>query len=431
MILDEFLSTTRMFNGNPNNYGVDFDAFYGNLLAEVSTATPSYWDIAVELRVVKSLNKSCQIVPTNDGRFLVYDQHLGQTLNFLTKLFYSAQTKDAATPYSYRIMAEELRCCGQDKLAVFFAWLYYGSYSVVKEEISKEDEGELFRRRKAVEIQEAFAISHEIAHLLWPQQRLDTLAIDWLLDTTLPEERDESDDDAWIESYLDDLSHLHHGEPIPHEANIQTAAEREQDIELRQQLKDQSKKRRAENAMRRAAAMKDDLFREEIFCDHSAHNDCLEIYRENVPIEDLITAVYLTLENLTTLSLLQHLVRDALGFVDSERPAFTALRKQALRQMLQYEFDERQDSDGTPLRSAWAVIKEANIRYMRFVRDPMTLGPAAHYSKIVIQNAEYFEKVVDILAPGLNLSRDQEFWFQIPITMGEVQIAFNALAQKL
>ncbi len=92
---------------------------------------------------------------------------------------------------------------------------------------------------------------------------------------------------------------------------------------------------------------------------------------------DLMIAIHLALENITTMSMItQHAYR-IFSIEFQLNPLAVAARKRALRRALEHWTQER--SPEQP-HLGHSILTKANRRYMRFIRDPITIDLAGRLS---------------------------------------------------
>src|SRR5882762_1379033 len=222
MNLQSYIDTTRRHNEDVSELlEKAYQALYGRLTSgsrvDVSKPVP-------ELVVVNTLNKKSELLAIGNRSYLLYDQYLGQTMNEMTRLFFTATSPDDAKPIAYRLMSEEASCYGRLELATFLAYLYSVTYNESHAYKDQETREQRTMRAAAVEVQEAYIIAHENAHYLWPRFRSDPLAIDTLLDSLLDDEELAPDDlEEVVQAYLDDLSFQYQGTDVPHAETLETA----------------------------------------------------------------------------------------------------------------------------------------------------------------------------------------------------------------
>lgn len=188
---------------------------------------------------------------------------------------------------------------------------------------------------------------------------------------------DQGDVDQSVEDYLNDLSFLYSEGEIVQE-NIKTKQDREVinakvRAKLRQRFIEDGPKQVRANARLRQNA----LFREEVYADYAAAQTCVELFQDKMDWTDLMIAIHLALENITTMSMItQHAYR-IFSIEFQLNPLAVAARKRALRRALEHWTQER--SPEQP-HLGHSILTKANRRYMRFIRDPITIDLAGRLS---------------------------------------------------
>jgi hypothetical protein len=372
MIVDEYIATTRVPNSEPSQ---EFDVIYGfifqKLLGELRDAE---LEPAPVLRTVHTLNKKSELVTFGKDRYLIHDQYLGQTINQLTKIFLSTPSPDDAFAFAFRLLSETAACWGQVDLANFFALTYsieFNKSHRYKEEVT---ETERLRRMISIQVQEAYIIAHEFAHHTWPHRRVDPMAMDLMI-MAQHEPDNELTIDALVEAYLDDLSFQYHGERIPHSANIKTAEDAKNDVALRARYRKQFLENSQEKYNFLVQLTKDRSLHEEIYADNYAATSCLDLFASSMPVDEVLVAIHLAMENITTIGMVTEQLNRILGGEPASNARKIATRKHILRKFLESWGDENLNPEQA---SAFHVLKYANERYMRFVRDPITMTAMAN-----------------------------------------------------
>ncbi|WP_441235605.1 hypothetical protein [Bradyrhizobium sp. 930_D9_N1_4] len=382
MTIDDYIVTTRRPNVSTLPALVSaYERLYHSILA---VSSPLIKEVTPTLRVVNTLNKQTQLISIRGGYHLVHDQYLGQTLNLLTKYFTLSAPIEYARAAGFRLVSEAATCCGHLDLATYFALAYSVSQHAANKQKIGESPDLLAKRALTTSVQETFVIAHEMAHLVWRMARFDPVAIDWLLEFLLHEDETTNVNQA-IEDYLDDLSFQYHGKAIPHSTNIKTEAERVEDARFRAELRQQFIKHDLEEARSKDLLRQSALFREEIYADHAAAEMCVELFQSDMDWVELITAIHLALENVTTLSMIAQHSYKVCGLGFDLNPVAVATRKRALRRALE-DWTEKRIPDQPHL--GHTVLSEANRRYMRFVRDPITLDVTSRISAETLPSSD-------------------------------------------
>lgn len=366
-------------------------------------------DHAPEFHLVHSLNKRAEVARVGSEVYIVYDQYLGQTISELSRIFYSAEDPYDARAFAFRIYAEAYLTAGMTDMAVFAAYLYSVKYNQSHKYKSLETDDTKARRAQSVIIQEAFVIAHEFAHYLWSMHQVDALDLRRLVSRISEDAKPVSDRETIIESHLNDLSFQYHGKDIPHSANILTDEDRERDRALRAKLHADFDKMDAERTRIASEFAQQDAFLEELWSDWSASQVCLGLFFDEVDPELLFEAVHLALENLTTVAMatnyalsLSHNgeVSVADEIETSGQVHAVAIRKRILRKELG-EWAAQHFQDGQEVTHN--ILRNANERYMRYIRDPITLDVPSRFnraSQLRPEALKSFRETLEQVAPN-------------------------------
>lgn len=369
MNIDDYIVATRQIN---NDVTEPLAQAYLDIYVEILKGFSFNEFDFPELLVVNTLNKQTQLVSFKNSKILICDQYLGQTINELSRIFYSAESPEDAKSMVFRIMSETASYCGENELAVTLAFLYSTAHHRSHGYKSNETIELRAKRSLSVHVQEAFIIAHELSHLSWALSNIDKTAIDWLLDFVL--QVSDIDVEKVLEQYLDDLSFQYHGNPVPHAHNIKTDEDRLRDVKMRERLRNEIIESHERTVELHYELSKNDHFREEIYADWQAAQTCLELFSDTMPTDDLIIAVHLAMENITTISLVVSETYSLLNLGIEYDSRAVGARKRALRRSLEQWVSEHVPSmqDG-----CLKFLADSNARYMNFVRDPMTINIAS------------------------------------------------------
>jgi hypothetical protein len=402
-MIQDYLDTTRQHNEDVSQSLASFyQSLYDRLIsishATIAGPTPT-------LLVINTLNKKTQLVPLGGSRYLIHDQYLGQTINELTRIFYSATSPNDAKAMAYRLMSEAATCCGRIEVATLLAYLYSVAFHQAHEYLESETVDQLATRSAAVCVQEAYVIAHEIAHHLWPYYSLDPLAIDLLLESLIDDD-EVGDIDEMVQTYLDDLSFQYHGKAVPHSENIKTDEDRRRDQLLRQDLRNKFLEDHAHEVALKAGLIKDPVFREEVYADWRAAQACLQLFSNEMRAEDLLIATHLAMENVTTISLAVELMNNVFGFESNSNSLIVATRKRAMRRSLEYWMADK-INNGELVEHT--ILKRANVRYMQMVRDPITIDVASRISAETLPAAEQLREMRRDIIAAIPEAKDPQF----------------------
>lgn len=360
-------------------------------------------DHAPKFHVVHSLNKQAEVATVGGDVYLVYDQYLGQTISELSRIFYSAEDPYDARAFAFRIYAEAYVTAGNADMAIFSAYLHSIKYNQSHKYKTLETIETKERRAQSVIVQEAFIIAHEFAHYLWSMRQVNEGDLDCLRGRIAEDAKPITNREKIIESHLDDLSFQYHGKNIPHSENILTDEDRERDRVLRAELHADFDKIDAERMKMASELKQNEAFLEELWSDWSAAQACLDIFYDELAPEILIEAVHLALENLTTITVAMKYalsLTNTDGDVADEEDSSAhvkavALRKRILRKEIG-EWAAEHFQDG--LAITHNILRQANERYMRYVRDPITLDVPARFNRASQLSPESLRKFCETLA---------------------------------
>jgi hypothetical protein len=389
--IQDYLDGTRL-PLEDEELSTEFSDGYKNLYARVLSeiGEPEAYPALV---VIRSLNKNSQLITLNKSPYLVYDQYLGQTISELTRIYCCATTPDDAKAFMFRMAAEAAECCGKPDIALWFACLYSHMFHLSHAYKSQETTEQQKRRHTMTAIGEVFILAHEVAHHLWRQGVFDQSLID-LLAVGLESVSEPSEEalDQMVTAYLEDLSFQYHGTDVPHAANIKTEEERLEDEILRRKLCDEFRSDRRENEAGNAKLASDPVFREEMHADFLAVQLCVRSFAEKIDFETIITAIQLVMENLTTIAFVVEHTEKLLGFEVFEHGVVVNTRKRLVRDYLEREYDLRKEESKSHNatdrneRTGHQITTATNIRYMRYVRDPITIDVASKFtSELVLE----------------------------------------------
>jgi hypothetical protein len=121
-----------------------------------------------ELFVTYSVERHTEFVQLDDAPYIVFDQHLGQTFNFLNRVLLHTDGPMLGLGFSFRYAAQRLRTLGSDNLAMILAL----SWAKIRDEqplptLAAEDPAGADLRRTLTYLQESYIFLHEIAHYLF------------------------------------------------------------------------------------------------------------------------------------------------------------------------------------------------------------------------------------------------------------------------
>ena len=355
------------------------------------------------LIVVHSLNKNSQLITLNKSPYLVHDQYLGQTLSELTRIYCCTATPDDAKAFMFRLAAETAECCGKPDIALWFACLYSRIFHLSHGYKLQETPEQQKRRHTMTTIGEVFIMAHEVAHHLWRQGVFDESLIETLAEG-LESHSELSEDvlDEMVTAYLDDLSFQYHGSPVPHEASINTDGERLEDEIFRRELREEFRGDRLE--AKNATLASDPVFREEMYADFLAVQLCVRAFAGGIDFETITVAIQLVMENLTTIAYVVEHTEKLLGFEVFEHGLVVNMRKLLVRQYLESEYDIRQeeaikhDESYKSERTGHQITTATNIRYMRYVRDPITIDVASRFTSELVLDPDALTRLREKLA---------------------------------
>jgi hypothetical protein len=240
---------------------------------------------------------------------------------------------------------------------------------------------------------------------LWPYYSLDPLAIDLLLESLIDDD-EVGDIDEMVQTYLDDLSFQYHGKAVPHSENIKTDEDRRRDQLLRQDLRNKFLEDHAQEVALKAGLIKDPVFREEVYADWRAAQACLQLFSNEMRAEDLLIAIHLAMENVTTISLAVELMNNVFGFESNSNSLIVATRKRAMRRSLEYWMADK-INNGELVEHT--ILERANVRYMQMVRDPITIDIASRISAETLPAAEQLRKIRRDIIAAVPEGKDPQF----------------------
>lgn len=132
----------------------------------VSAAFPEAASLP-KLVVTYSAERACELVAFDETHYLVYDQYLGQTLSTLNRIFLNDGSDGFILIYACKYLAEKFRIAGDVNRACTLAYAYH----------ENKKKGHLPLTNQTPDcgtftlIQEAFVLSHELAHYVFNQDQ--------------------------------------------------------------------------------------------------------------------------------------------------------------------------------------------------------------------------------------------------------------------
>lgn len=378
MIVNAYLDTTRQQRGDlPQVVEDAYRAIYSNILK--TRLAPAHRASAPELKVISTLNKKAESVGFPTGRYIIFDHYLGETIDDLTEIFYSATDTDEAFAYAFRLMSEAAACWGETDLSFYFSLLYSIAYHNTDPRRTPELASISNERKYSVMIQETYILAHEVAHFVWAVHPSDTTAFNNLIRALLASIPTAAPEAA-VERYLDSFTFQIRGEAVPFASLARPGEDRLGD-ELRTVLHEQ-----AVEAGDIRQKLLGDLpsscgVREEIFADIFAVETCLRLYAGTFDSETLLSAIIMALENVVTIGLTTELLDHLLGGSPKTDGQIVHMRAQIVSVYL-----ESWAHDNLPegALAASLTLKNTFTRYTRFIRDPMLLMAASKVVKAEI-----------------------------------------------
>jgi hypothetical protein len=122
--------------------------------------------IAPSLRIQYSAGARVETVLIDDENFVVFDQHLGQAFNRLNLFLETDAPPSRVDSYFYKLSALRLLDNGNPNLAIDYAAMYNLSHSALGPRPASTAQQNALRA-VSTRIHEAFALSHELAHLAY------------------------------------------------------------------------------------------------------------------------------------------------------------------------------------------------------------------------------------------------------------------------
>jgi len=302
-----------------------------------------------ELFISYSTNRTCEIVRLGDQHYLIYDQYLGSSLNFLNRVYLGSSRRDAIR-FGYRILAEQLQLQNELKLALICA-VAYSIWRPDSEIPAREPSFEL--RCRMTHVQEIYVVVHELFHfslagpgkneVLAPfREMVRSYYREWLSDTVTPAEYE-------AEYRRKGLDRILSEEAIA--ADVKDAPA-------------------ILGSLVEFLDSRDELV-EEVACDLAAAFYTISIARaEGVPFRTCLLAILVGLHSLRCLSVLHDWSAARLKFDDAAAAQSTT--EGAIRLMLTRKLMSQQlRSDGRTRIADWMHSDKVNARFQELILTPI------------------------------------------------------------
>jgi hypothetical protein len=337
--LDEYLRASRRVQ-DPKPALI---AHYEALFEPLRLGIQGYNLQPPELVVTFSPQRRCETIQIGGDAFLIYDEYLGQTMNYLNRVLFNAKNGDAVQAYAMKYIAENLRIRQRPLNASMFA-LAYGK---MRNSAKLGTTTSARERGGMTTLQEVFVIAHEVAHLLYAGSkafRVDGSDRAQSILLELEENRHRTDTaDKLRERY---------GMTFPEAELIEVEDERIKIVRA--------------HGTRHI---------EEIACDHWSFRNCLDFADVvlRMPREQSFRAILVTLRHLRALRYFDgllhfYLTGDGTGFAQSR---LAQLREYALRKAMRFTYVYEEDGSSSDWNAIDAEISDLLDRYDNLVEFPL------------------------------------------------------------
>ena len=284
MTIKDYISTSRKLLKKPVN-----KIKYETILKDLHFGRR----IDLKLEVVYSLNRKTEIAELKGTKYLIYDQHLGQTFYELNRIFFGAPKDEIGLCYCFKLIGENLQLRNYLNASLFFAHYFTNFYPFFKEIKSFEKEVVLFST-----IQEYFVMAHEISHEIMSTEGASDLfeTTKKLLTKNHVDTFEQIDltEKSVTNSYVNSLM-----ETMRYPEELRERVQKQSESMFKGGLKDYINKTR-----KLITARKD--FLEEVICDEIATNMVLKLNIASP--ETTIRAIHIGLFNLRLLSIANRMV---------------------------------------------------------------------------------------------------------------------------
>jgi|GEM_PF-5529761 len=347
MTIKDYISTSRKLLNKPVN-----KIKYESILKDLHFGRR----IDLKLEVTYSLNRKTEIAELKGEKYLIYDQHLGQTFYELNRIFFGAPKDEIGLCYCFKLIGENLQLRNYLNASLFFAHYFTNFYPFFKEIKPFEKEVVLFST-----LQEYFVIAHEISHEIMSMEGASDLfeTTKKLLTKNHVDifEHIDLTEESVTNSYVNSLM-----ETMRYPEELRERVQKQSESMFRGGLKDYINKTR--NLI---TARKD--FLEEVICDEIATNMVLKLNIASP--ETTIRAIHIGLFNLRLLSIANRMaaqIKDKNQTID-DYFFESNIRLNAFRKNFETTF--RIKYEKVDLNKFLDLLTTDNERYSKFIGNPL------------------------------------------------------------